>query len=244
MSLPLAIESGSRAWGFPSPDSDYDCRFVYIRRAEDYLTPWPRRDVIETPLDGDLDVNGWDLAKALRLLLKGNAVILEWLRSPIAYRGEPGFRDSFLELAERIADRNALQRHYLSMGQRERRLHFGDAQAVAVKKVFYALRPAMVLRWLRRHPEARVPPMHFPQLAAECALPADLAALVAELLARKEVTRELGTAPLPALVGRFVDAEFADTTAFDLRTPQPQPAALAAAETFFRSTLAAYAPTR
>jgi hypothetical protein len=81
--MPLAIESGSRAWGFPSPDSDYDCRFIFVRPIEDYLSPWQRRDVIETPLEGDFDVNGWELGKAIRLLAKGNAVIIEWLMSPI-----------------------------------------------------------------------------------------------------------------------------------------------------------------
>lgn len=72
-----AIESGSRAWGFPSPDSDYDARFLYIRDRSEYLTPWPRRDVIETPLDKVFDVNGWDLIKALRLLVKGNGTVTE-----------------------------------------------------------------------------------------------------------------------------------------------------------------------
>src|ERR1700761_9452058 len=101
--LPLAIESGSRAWGFSSPDSDYDCRFVFVRRAVDHITPWTARDVIELPLEGDLDANGWDLRKALRLLLKGNAVIVEWLRSPVIYRGQAWFRDAFLEFAQRTA---------------------------------------------------------------------------------------------------------------------------------------------
>ncbi|GAB2637937.1 nucleotidyltransferase domain-containing protein [Nocardia goodfellowii] len=84
VSVRLAVESGSRAWGFPSPDSDYDCRFVYVGALDNYLTPWPARDVIETPLVGLLDVNGWDLAKALRLLVAGNAVLIEWLMSPIS----------------------------------------------------------------------------------------------------------------------------------------------------------------
>src|ERR1043165_8193851 len=88
----LAIESGSRAWGFPSPDSDYDCRFLYVRSAEQYLSPWVKRDVIETPLDAVLDVNGWDWGKAIKLVLKGNAVVIEWLQSPIVYRGDAGFR--------------------------------------------------------------------------------------------------------------------------------------------------------
>src|SRR5580698_6695076 len=93
VSIPLAIESGSRAWGFPSPDSDYDCRFVFVRPVNQYLSPWQQRDVIETPLEGDLDVSGWDLAKAIKLLLKGNAVIIEWLTSPIVYDGDARFRD-------------------------------------------------------------------------------------------------------------------------------------------------------
>src|SRR4029079_5853412 len=100
--IPLAIESGSRAWGFPSRDTDYDCRFIYIRNLEDYLSLFPPRDVIETPLNGDLDVNGWDLAKAIRLLLKGNAVVIEWLTSPIIYTADEQFRDTFLSLAERV----------------------------------------------------------------------------------------------------------------------------------------------
>ena len=81
----LAVESGSRAWGFPSPDSDFDCRFIYVRRSGEYLSLFPPRDVIEFPPDPLLDVNGWDLGKALRLLLKGNAVVIEWLTSPYIY---------------------------------------------------------------------------------------------------------------------------------------------------------------
>src|SRR5476651_1701297 len=92
----LAVESGSRAWGFPSPDSDYDCRFIYARARDDYLRLYPPRDVIEFPLDRVLDVNGWDLAKALRLLLKGNAVVIEWLTSPFVYAGDEKFREQGL----------------------------------------------------------------------------------------------------------------------------------------------------
>ena len=84
-----AVESGSRAWGFPSPDSDYDCRFFYVRRHDDYLSPWRPRDVIETPLDGVLDVNGWDLIKAVRLAARSNATVLEWLRSPLSTADSP-----------------------------------------------------------------------------------------------------------------------------------------------------------
>ena len=88
----LAVESGSRAWGFASPDSDYDVRFIYIRRMEDYLKLEKVRDVIELPMDDVLDMNGWDLQKTLRLLYKSNPTLFEWFSSPIVYQ-ETEFAD-------------------------------------------------------------------------------------------------------------------------------------------------------
>jgi len=208
VAIPLAIESGSRAWGFPSPDSDYDCRFVFVRPIDQHLSPWPHRDVIETPLVGDLDINGWDLAKAVKLLLKGNAVIIEWLRSPIVYRGDPWFRDAFLDFADRHAGRDVIARHYLHLGEKQRRLYFGDQANVPLKKMFYALRPAATLRWLRLHADLTVAPMHFPTLMAECEPPKEVADLAADLIARKAVTHELGAAPLPSSIAAFIDQEF------------------------------------
>lgn len=206
--IPLAIESGSRAWGFPSPDSDYDCRFVFIRPLAQALTPWPRRDVIETPLEGELDVNGWELAKALKLLTKGNAVIIEWLTSPIAYGVDETFRSAFLDLAAEIADRRMIGRHYLHLGATQRDRAAADPENVAIKRMFYALRPAAALRWLRARPNEAVAPMHFPTLMSECEPPPAVATIVAELIARKAVTRELGrAAPAPELMA-FLDAEF------------------------------------
>ena len=86
----LAVESGSRAWGFASPDSDYDVRFIYVERPEDYLRIDTKRDVIEWQLDEVLDINGWDLKKALSAFAKGNPNILEWVESPIVYRKSAG----------------------------------------------------------------------------------------------------------------------------------------------------------
>jgi len=231
----LAIESGSRAWGFPSPDSDYDCRFIYVRRREDYLALYPPRDVIEFPLDGALDVNGWDLGKALRLLLKGNAVVIEWLTSPYAYAGDPQFRDEALALAKVAARPAAIARHYLHLGERQRRTYFADHRAVELKKLFYALRPAVALRWLRLHPGAAVAPMHFPTLVADSDLPAEVAAIVQDLLNRKAITRELGTGPLPAPVAALIDAEFAVAReVWPAVLAGPEPAIVAAANKLFR----------
>ena len=233
--MPLAIESGSRAWGFSSPDSDYDCRFVFVRPVADHITPWSARDVIELPLEGDLDANGWDLAKALRLLLKGNAVIVEWLRSPVIYRGQAWFRDGFLEFARQAASREAVGRHYLHLGERQRRVYFGDGTSVAQKKIFYALRPAATLRWLRTHPTEAIAPMHFPTLMAECDPPAALRDEVSDLLNRKAMTRELGTAPLSPGVASFIDSEFELARTVVAPGPAPAPGeALERAAQFYR----------
>lgn len=235
VSLPLAIESGSRAWGFPSPDSDYDCRFVFVRPVSQHLTPWPARDVIEVPSDGVLDASGWDFAKALRLLLKGNAVIIEWLRSLLVYRGEVWFWEGLLDLARNAATREAVARHYLHLGQRQRNAYFGDGAMVPQKKVFYALRPAAALRWLRFHDSEAVAPMHFPALMAECDPPPDVVAVVADLLRRKAETRELGIGPLPPPVARFIDAEFeAARQLFQDRGPPVPREVQAAAAGFYR----------
>lgn len=209
VAIPLAIESGSRAWGFPSPDSDYDCRFVFVRPVAHHLSPWPRRDVIETPLEGDLDVNGWELGKAIKLLLKGNAVIVEWLTSPLAYRGEAWFREDMLAFAGRHTNRDLIARHYLHLGERQRRVNFADPVQVPQKKIFYALRPAAALRWLRLHENAAVAPMHFPTLMQQCDPPDAVARLTTELMERKARTRELGSEPLPSAIAAFIDEEYA-----------------------------------
>lgn len=243
VAIPHAIESGSRAWGFPSPDSDYDCRFVFVRARDDYLTPWPRRDVIETPLEGLLDVNGWELGKLIQLMLKGNAVAIEWLQSPIHYRFDAGFRDALLALAERHGARDAVRRHYLHLGEGQWHRYPAEGDG-PVKKLFYALRPATALRWLRLHPGARVAPMHFPTLLAESDPPAALAGTVAAMIVAKASTRELGDAPTPPEVRTFIDAEFAEARRDLAGSAHADPAlaARADAEALFRAMIERYAP--
>lgn len=196
-----AIESGSRAWGFASPDSDYDCRFLYVRPRQAYLDLWPGRDVIETPLEGLLDVNGWDLAKAVRLAVAGNATVGEWLRSPWVYRGEPEFREALLDLVGNVADRSRLRRHYLHVGRDQWSLA-GEGDGVKLKKVFYAVRPALTLTWLDAH--AGVPPMDVDSLLDQVELAGDVRSEIDELRALKAVTRELGSAPVPPRLAAWV----------------------------------------
>lgn len=238
VAIGLAIESGSRAWGFPSPDSDYDCRFIFVRNRDAYLSPWLRRDVIETPLVDDLDVNGWDIGKTLKLVLKGNAVAIEWLMSPIVYRGDPWFRTSLAGFATRFSSRPGVARHYLHLGERQHRTYFAPGKPIKLKKLFYALRPAMALRWLRQRSGAAVAPMHFPTLLAESDTSPEIAAICTDLIARKAETRELGEAPMPVAIERFIEDEFAEARRlFPSGTLQPDPAARGEAEALFRAAV-------
>ena len=243
IAMPLAIESGSRAWGFASPDSDYDCRFLYVRREVDYLTPWPARDVIEVPLEGDLDINGWDIIKAIPLIVKGNAVVLEWLQSPVVYQADLAFRDALLGFAQAHASRDLIIRHHYHLGERQRRTYFAPGAEVPIKKLFYVLRPAATLRWMRVHADRAVPPMHFPTLMAECNPPAEIGRIVDDLIAREAVTREMGAAPVPAEIDRFIDAEYAFGAAI---SPEPIETAevRAAGSALFTQLVRQYSPDR
>ncbi len=230
--IPWAIESGSRAWGFPSPDSDYDCRFIYLREPERYVSLWPERDVIEMPLDAVFDVNGWDLAKAVKLIVKGNATAIEWLRSPIVYSGTREFRDAMLGFASEVVERAAIGRHYLHVAQQQK------AGSPSLKRAFSVLRPAMALRWLRVHPDAVLPPMDLPALTAESEVPREVAKAIAELIALKSVTRELGDGRPPAVLEAFVAAELSAAEGFGSLPSERNAAEVRlAADRFFRRQL-------
>jgi predicted nucleotidyltransferase len=205
-----AVESGSRAWGFPSPDSDYDCRFLFVRSADDYLTPWLPRDVIETPLDAVLDVNGWDLRKAIDLVVRGNATVLEWLRSPIVYEGDAAFHAELLALAERVHEPELVRRHYAHLAQAQWTRLGGDGDVtahVSLKTLLYALRPAATLHWLRVRATHAVPPMRLQELLAEAPPSDDVLAAVEALVEAKSRTRELGTGVVPEPIRRFIVEE-------------------------------------
>lgn len=131
----LAVESGSRAWGFASPDSDYDVRFIYIRRLEDYLRLDAIRDVIELPIDDVLDINGWDLQKTLRLLYKSNPTLFEWFSSPIVYQ-KTEFADKFRDLMMHYFSSKKTLHHYVSMAEGNYTRQWKLAENVSCTKLF------------------------------------------------------------------------------------------------------------
>ncbi|MDT8759188.1 nucleotidyltransferase domain-containing protein [Sphingomonas psychrotolerans] len=187
--LLLAVESGSRAWGFPSPDSDYDVRFLYVRSRDWYLSLVHDRDVIESPIENEVDLNGWDVRKALILLLKSNVVVSEWIESPIRYRPDDPFVQELSSLADDLLNPRAIAYHYSRSGKlaADRWLDGGDA--VPVKKYFYALRPALAIRAIRLNPALR-PPMNLQALVAVSELPAELVEQIDALVEAKARTNE------------------------------------------------------
>ncbi len=154
----FACESGSRAWGFASPDSDYDVRFIYSQQKEHYLSIRERRDVIELPVNEILDVNGWDIRKALQLFLKSNGPLYEWLQSPIIYKEVTNFARELRKLMPDYFSLRAGCHHYLSMTRNTFEYDLQGEQ-VKLKRYFYALRPALACRWILER--RTVPPMEF-----------------------------------------------------------------------------------
>jgi uncharacterized protein len=189
--LLMAIESGSRAWGFPSPDSDYDVRFLYVRTRREYLALAPARDVIERPIVDEIDLNGWDIRKALGLMLKNNSVLSEWIESPIRYRADDPSIARLAALIDRFFDPRGFALHYANLGTAAMGRWLDGETEVAVKRYFYALRPALAIRALRLDPSRR-PPMQLQRLVEVGDLPVALAAEIDRLVTLKAETREAG----------------------------------------------------
>lgn len=186
-----AAESGSRAWGFASPDSDYDVRFIYAHPRDWYVTLNEARDVIERPLDAQLvDLAGWDVRKALRLLLKSNPALYEWLASPIAYLDDGRFRAAAEPLFARHASAVALAHHYHSIARGQWRSEIEGNDAVKLKKYFYVVRPLLSLQWVADF--GSVPPMNMAELMQRSPMPGDVRRTIDELLRLKRETPELG----------------------------------------------------
>lgn len=184
-----ACESGSRAWGFASRDSDYDVRFIYRHPPGWYLSVFDGRDVIEAPPDQRQlwDLSGWELRKSLRLLWRGNPVLHEWLASPIVYRERPAFA-VLRELATAAFRPRAACYHYLALARRYRRRLFESERPISAKTYLYALRPLLCCRWIVDRGGA--PPMPLSDLLAARPGPAEAAAELERLLAEKARGRE------------------------------------------------------
>ena len=197
----LAVESGSRAWGFASQDSDYDVRFIYVRPKVDYLRLERTRDVIELPIEGELDINGWDLDKTLRLLRASNPTLFEWFSSPIVYRETAFAEELRSEMPKYFSSRRGLS-HYLSMAVGNYR-EFLKGDMVKAKKYFYVLRPVLACRWILD--QGTPPPVPFPELM-EAELDPALLPDVNRLLDLKMNAPEIKIIPRIESINRYLES--------------------------------------
>lgn len=216
----LAVESGSRAWGFPSPNSDYDVRFIYVRSRDWYLSldVEERRDVIEYDIVDDIDLNGWDLRKALKLFAKSNPSFVEWIQSPIVYRDDGLFADRARALLSHVYAVDSGVFHYLSMADKNYRGYL-KARLVPLKKYFYVLRPLLAIRWLERY---RTPaPVEFDKLRALVADNDTLNKEIGRLLARKQRSQEKEFVPVMPMLNEFIEQELSRLSRYQARAPAP-----------------------
>ncbi len=199
-----ACESGSQAWGFPSPDSDYDVRFIYLRPLDWYLSIEDRRDTIDLPVDKVLDINGWDLRKALKLFKGSNSVIYEWIQSPLAYESDGNLTAELLTLANSYYSPRAGIHHYLNMATNCYQESL-QSSPVKLKKYFYAIRPILAARWIVEH--RTVPPMVLSQLLPTISDRPEILAEIDRLLAIKQTATEAMTIPVSAVLNDFIRSE-------------------------------------
>jgi len=205
----FAIESGSRVWGFPSINSDYDARFVYIKKPEHYLSIDEKRDVIEVPIDGDLDINGWDIRKACRLFRKFNPTLMEWLVSDIVYMDDFGFRQELLKLAPDAFSLSAVVFHYMNMAKSNFREYL-QGNEVRTKKYFYVLRPIFAAEWAIRH--VGIPPIKFQDTMNEISIANNVRNEIDKLLEIKMSGVELGTGSRNDILNSFIQQKLEEIT--------------------------------
>ncbi|HEY4387480.1 MAG TPA: nucleotidyltransferase domain-containing protein [Ktedonobacteraceae bacterium] len=199
-----ACESGSRAWGFASHNSDYDVRFLYVRPQSAYLRLDMPRDVIEQPIVDDLDINGWDIFKALRLLRKSNPPLLEWLLSPIVYRESSPAIAELRTIAYRFTSPAVLYYHYSRMASRNYHEYI-QREEVILKKYLYVLRPLTALLFLEQHNV--LPPTSFLETLAQVELASEIRLHIHELIARKQAGDELGKGVPDGRLNTFIEEQ-------------------------------------
>ncbi|MBO1927774.1 nucleotidyltransferase domain-containing protein [Thiomicrorhabdus sp. 6S2-11] len=226
-----ACESGSRAWGFESPDSDFDVRFIYVHPRDWYLQldAERQRDVIELPIDNLLDINGWDLKKALNLFYKSNPVLLEWLSSPIVYRQDDDFVRAMRELMPVYFSAQKTFYHYLHMAKGNYREYLKGEQ-VRLKKYLYVLRPLLAIEWILQF--AKPIPMRFSELVDACLPEQNVKEAVEHLLWVKTQRSEIAYGNAIPVLNAWIERKLAEFEA--IRPDMIKTSSISALNTVFQ----------
>lgn len=213
-----AVESGSRAWGFASPDSDYDVRFFYVRPKSFYLRLDRTRDVVEYPLNDVLDINGWDMDKTLKLLHASNPTLFEWTNSPIVYKTTNKFQLLLPHISSFFITRTALW-HYLSMAEGNYREYL-KGEMVNAKKYFYVIRPLLACRWILEYQTP--PPMLFSELVDKQLEP-ELTSTINDLLKLKMSSPEIKEIPKITPLNDYIEKNLCEIREQIEALPKEQP---------------------
>ncbi|MFZ5987388.1 MAG: nucleotidyltransferase domain-containing protein [Bacillota bacterium] len=199
-----AIESGSRGWGFASKDSDYDVRFIYTHPTDWYLSIEDKKDFIEVPINELLDINGWDIRKALLQYKKSNPTLLEWLSSPIVYIENYSTAQRMRELLSSYFSPVPTIYHYLHIARNKFEEVMGTDQA-KIKTYFYILRPILACMWIEKN--NNTPPMEFGKLMAEQQLDGTLVNEIYKLLEKKTAGLEIDIGPKSPVIIDFLKSK-------------------------------------
>lgn len=197
-----AIESGSRAWGFESTDSDYDVRFIYVRPLDWYLSIDKKRDVLTYPVEDLLDFHGWDIQKTLQLFTKSNPPLYEWLVSPIVYKENKSFSQKLRNLANQYYSLETSMYNYLNMSRGENKNYLQDKK-IKLKKYFYALRPLFACMWIEKFNS--LPPMEFNKMMEKIEFDKELETEIKELIVKKKNATEANKETRIELINIFID---------------------------------------
>ena len=230
-----ACESGSRAWGFPSADSDYDVRVVYVHPRDWYLSVDLERrdDTIDPPVADAIDLHGWDLRKALHLFSSTNPTLLDWLQSPLVYREHEAVLEQWRSLIPTYYAPGAAGPAYRGMARSIAEQSLTDAQ-VAPKAYLYVLRALLAVRWIEQ--ERGPVPVEFDRLLHAARLPTNLRAAIEALVARKRAGLEDDAGPRLPAIHAFIADELERQAA--LRFPNPEPRPIEPLNALFRTALA------
>ena len=196
-----AVESGSRAWGFASSNSDWDVRFIYLHPRDYYLSIDEASDSLEQILPNDIDLSGWELRKALKLFRKSNPPLLEWLRSPIVYLEQFSTADNLRQLTAEYFNAKSCLHHYLHMAQGNFREYL-QRDMVRVKKYLYVLRPILACQWIEQ--TDTMAPMEFQKLVDTQVTDSKLKSEIEKLLIRKSNGEELSEEPRIQIINDFL----------------------------------------
>ncbi|MDM8546998.1 nucleotidyltransferase domain-containing protein [Candidatus Venteria ishoeyi] len=231
-----AIESGSRAWGFESPNSDYDVRFIYAHPKDWYVAVdlEQKRDVIEYPIVDEIDINGWDVRKALKLFWQSNPTFVEWLQSPIVYVDDQHFAPTARALLTDVYSVEKGIYHYRSMAKTNYRGYL-RTPIVPLKKYFYVLRPLLSILWLEQYQQPA--PIVFEQLRTLITDNTVVNDAISDLLERKKRSQEKEQVPAVLVLNQFIEAELQRLECYQAK-PKAQQMQLKSLNSLFHAVLA------